>query len=245
MVETTELTDRQVRILKAIIEEYIESAEPIGSEVLEKKYFLGVSPATVRNEMVKLTQSGYLKQPHVSAGRIPTKIAFRFYIDHLMEERKLSVADEVSAREKVWDSRFDFDKLMRGATHALADRSHMLAVAATDTGDVYHSGYANILNLPEFYDIDITKTVLGMIDEGQSLLNLFAQNYEDEAVHFLFGNELGYEFLEPCGLIFTRFEAGPDRSGSLGIIGPSRINYSAIVPLVKYFGQLVQELGQA
>src|SRR4030043_1680526 len=127
-----ELTERQTKILKAVIEEYIENGEAVGSEVLEKKYELGVSPATVRNEMAKLIEAGFLKQPHTSAGRIPTKEAFRFYVDRLMEEKKLSVVDEVAAREKVWDSRFDFDKLMHEATKGLAAKTKTLAVTATD-----------------------------------------------------------------------------------------------------------------
>lgn len=240
----TELTDRQTRILKAIIEEYMETATPVGSENLEKKYELGISPATIRNEMIKLTQAGYLKQPHASAGRVPTKEAFKFYIANLMEEKKLSVADEVAAREKVWDVRFDFDKLMHEATKALAERTRSLAVAATNEGDVYHAGYANILTMPEFYDIDLTRTVLGMLDETKSLLELFARTFGEGPIHFLFGDELGFEFLEPCGMVFTRFEAGPKRSGSIGVIGPARINYSIIIPTVRYFGGLIEELAR-
>lgn len=239
-----ELTDRQTRILKAIIEEYMETATPVGSENLEKKYELGVSPATVRNEMIKLTKAGYLKQPHTSAGRVPTKEAFKFYIGHLMEEKKLSVADEVAAREKVWDVRFDFDKLMHEATKALAQRTQTLAVAATNEGDIYHAGYANILTMPEFYDIDITRTILEMLDETKSLLELFNKAFGEEPIHFLFGDELGFEFLEPCGMVFTRFEAGPKKSGSIGVIGPSRINYSVVVPTVRYFGGLIEELAR-
>lgn len=237
-----ELTDRQIRILKAIIEEYMEAAEAVGSEALEKKYELDVSPATVRNEMARLTTAGYLKQSHASAGRIPTKKAFKFYIDHLMKEKRLSVADEVTAREKVWDARYDFDKLMREATRALAVSTKALAVAGTNEGDLYHAGYANILQLPEFYDIDVTRTVLGMLDESQALLELFAKALGEEPVHFLFGDELGFEFLEPCGMVFTHFEAGPKKSGAIGVIGPNRINYSLVVPRVRYFGNLIEEL---
>ena len=239
-----ELTDRQTRILKSIIEEYMETAEPVGSENLEKKYELGISPATVRNEMIKLTKADYLKQPHTSAGRVPTKEAFKFYIAHLMEEKKLSVADEVAAREKVWDVRFDFDKLMREATKALAQRTQALAVAATNEGDVYHAGYANILTMPEFYEIDVTRTILEMLDETKTLLELFNKAFGEDPMHFLFGDELGFEFLEPCGMVFTHFEAGPKKSGSIGVIGPSRINYSVVVPTVRYFGGLIEELGR-
>jgi heat-inducible transcriptional repressor len=239
-----ELTERQTRILKAIIEEYIQTAEPVGSESLEKKYELGVSPATVRNEMFKLTEVGFLKQPHASAGRIPTKEAFKFYIDHLMEEKKLSVVDEVAAREKVWDVRFDFDKLMHEATKALAERTHSLAVAATEQGNIYHAGYANILGMPEFYDIDVTRTILLMLDETKSLLELFHKSFGEEPIHFLFGDELGFELLEPCGMVFTHFEAGPKRSGSLGVIGSNRLNYPMVIPIVRYFGGLIEELAR-
>lgn len=238
----TELSDRQIKILKSIIEEYMESAEPVGSGVLEKKYELGVSPATIRNEMVALAKAGYLHQPHTSAGRAPTKQAFKFYVEHLMEEEKLSVADEVAAKEKVWDARFDFDKLMRQATKALAEKCRTLAVGATKKGDVYHAGYANILEIPEFYDIDVTRVVLSMLDETDRLLNLFAHSFGEEPVHILLGDELGYELLEPCSMVFAEFDAGPEKSGSLGIIGPARLNYSQVIPVVKYFTNLVEEI---
>jgi len=239
-----ELSERQIKILKAIIEEYIESGEPIGSEVLEKKYELGVSPATVRNEMAKLIEMGYLKQPHTSAGRIPTKEAFRFYIDRLMEEKKLSVVDEVSAREKIWDSRFDFDHLMHQAVKALADQTRSLAVATTKEGDIYHAGYAHILEMPEFFDIDVTRTVLSMLEEISQMRRLFEKTYDENPIHFLFGDELGYDFLEPCGMVFTNFEAGPKKSGSLGIVGSNRLNYPLIIPTLRYFAGLIEELAR-
>jgi len=95
------LTSRQTQILKVIIDEYIETAEPVGSDSLEKKYNLGVSPATIRNEMSLLTKSGYLKQPHTSAGRVPTSGAMKFYVDQLMEEKQMSLTDEVKAKKEI------------------------------------------------------------------------------------------------------------------------------------------------
>ncbi len=221
----------------------METAEPVGSGALEKKYDLGVSPATIRNEMVRLTKNNFLKQPHTSAGRVPTKLAFRFYVDNLMEQRTLSVADEVAAREKIWDARFDFDRLLRQATRALAEKTRMLAVSALDNGEVYHAGSSYLLNLPEFFDIDVTRTVLSLLDEDQSLLGLFGKNFGDEPLHFLFGDELGFDYLEPCGMVFARFEAGNGKSGAVGVIGPNRLNCSLTAPLVQHFGQLIEELG--
>lgn len=239
-----EITGRQVAILKTIIEEYIEGAEPVGSQRIEKKYELGVSPATIRNEMAKLTKLGYLKQPYTSAGRIPTKKAFKLYVEQLMEEKKLSVTEEVAAKEKIWDARYNFDKLMREATRALAEQSRSLAVAATKNGEVYHSGYSYLLDTPEFYDIDVTKTVFSMLDEVQSLLDLFAKSFNEGPIHCLFGEDLGYDFLEPCSMVFTDFEVSPDKKGSLGVIGSCRLDYPRIIPLVRHFGSLIEELAK-
>lgn len=238
-----DLSPRQTLILKSIIEEYIETAEPVGSHVIEKKYSLGVSPATIRNEMAYLIDRGYLRQPHTSAGRIPTSAALRFYVDHLMQEKKMSVAEEVSAKEQVWDSRFNFDKLMRQATLALAARTKTLSIASTDDGDVYYAGVANILDMPEFFDIDVTRTVLSLLDQETKLRQLFFDRaYGDSTVHVVFGQDLGWPYFEPVGMAFTSFAAGRNRRGSLGVIGPSRLNYPQVLPILRYYADLISQM---
>ena len=96
-----DLTERHKNLLRVIIEKYIETAEAVGSETIEKEFSLGVSPATIRNEMVKLTNMGYLKQLHTSAGRVPTSAGMKFYVDQLMEEKSLSLKDEVAIKEEL------------------------------------------------------------------------------------------------------------------------------------------------
>jgi len=236
------LTDRQTRILKAIIEEHIETAEPVGSETLEKKYHLEVSPATVRNEMVKLTEMGFLEQPYVSSGRIPTTLALKFYIQRLMEEKKLGVVDETAVKEKIWDYRRQPNSLFREATRVLADKTASLAVTVTNQGDLYHSGYANILSMPEFFDIDVTKTVLSLIEDFDRLNQFLNQAAGEEIVHALIGEDFATEPLDTCSFIFTNFKTKDKIKGSLGVIGPCRLDYSLVMPTVKYFGQLIEEL---
>src|SRR3990167_5539835 len=128
----TDLTARQLQILKAIIEEFIETAEPVASETLDKKYSLGISPATIRNEMVKLTTGGFLKQPHTSAGRAPTPMGLKYYVDKLMKPKELSVNDEVNVKQKIWDHRSRIDHLLREATKTLASQTKAMSLAATD-----------------------------------------------------------------------------------------------------------------
>jgi heat-inducible transcriptional repressor len=240
----TEITERQKKLLIAVIEWYIDTARPVGSETVEKEFPLGVSPATLRNEMSILERTGFLKKPHASAGRIPTPAGLKFYINELMKEKALSIKEEVLLKEKLWRDRFEFDKLMSGTTRALAERTRSLAVAALEEGRVYHSGMANILDMPEFYDIDLTQTVLALLDEIDGVHRLFARGAGREPTRVLLGEELGVKLLEPCGMVFARFDAGRHRTGNLGVLGPMRLNYSEIVPLVRYFGELISEIAK-
>ena len=240
-----ELTERQIAILKAIIEEYIETAQAVGSETLDKKYNLGISPATIRNEMVKLTEMGHLRQPHTSAGRTPTPMALKFYINQLMKARELSVAEEVAAKEAIWDYRADFDKLLRETTRALAEKTRTLALSTDEKGDLYYAGTANILEMPEFYDIDLTRSLLSLLDRFDFWEELISRTIEGEdPIHLLLGEELGAKYLEPCGFIYIHYEV-PKHKGIIGVLGPCRLNYSYIIPVVRYFGNLIEEIGRS
>lgn len=237
-----QLSERQTRILKHLIDEYIETAAPVGSVTLDKKYNLGVSPATLRNEMVQLTKLGYLSQPHTSAGRTPSPMGLKFYINNLMQAKDLSVTDEVSIKEKVWDYRKELQMALREATKELANRTKALAVSADNSGDVFYSGTANILDFPEFYEIDLTRNVLALMDHFDSLEKIFALGGAEEGIHILLGDDFGMANLSSCGMIFTRFGEGKKYQGTIGVLGPYRFNYSRIVPTVRYFGDLIEEL---
>jgi heat-inducible transcriptional repressor len=239
-----DLTQRQIEILKSLIEEYINTAEAVGSETLEKKHNLSASPATIRNEMVKLTTLGYLKKPHVSAGRVPTPMGMKFYVKQLMKEKELSVAEEVGLKEKVWDLRENEQKFLKELTRSLAAKTKTLAIATTDQGDFFCSGYANLLDLPEFFDIDVTKNLFTMIDEVDYIQNLFSGSLEDEDTQVLIGEELGPRLVGPYGFVFTRYHTPKRLTGEIGIFGPSRLDYTLIVPTVRYFGELIEEVAK-
>ena len=239
-----DLTSRQIEILKTLIEEYIETAEPVGSETLEKKHSLSASPATIRNEMVRLTEYGYLKKTHVSSGRIPTSQAMKFYVKQLMKEKELSVAEEVALKEKVWDLRDKEKEFLQGLTKALAEKTKSLAVTSTDDGEMFFSGYANILEMPEFYDIDLTKSILLAVDEFECFKNIFAGIIDDEDIHVLMDDELGPAFQGALGLVFTHFTTPMNVKGEIGVLGPARLNYNYVIPTVRYFGDLIEEIAR-
>lgn len=239
-----DLTQRQVEILKALIEEYIATAEPVGSETLEKKYGLSASPATIRNEMVNLTKLGYLKKNHTSAGRMPTPNGMKFYVKQLMKEKDLSVTEETAVKESLWDFREKENKFLRKLTKSLADKTKALAIATTQDGDVYCSGYANILDMPEFFDIDVMKTLLSTMDEFEESRKFFA-DIVSEDVQVLLGDELGPDMQgRPYGFVFTHYKTPMQLTGEVGVLGPSRLNYTQIVPTVRYFGDLIEEIAE-
>lgn len=239
-----DISERQKELLRIIIEEYIETAEPVGSESIVNKYSLEVSPATVRNEMMILTELGYLKQPHTSAGRIPTSGALKFYINYLMRDTQLPVKDEVTIKEELWELKHEFNRLLRLATRQLSQRLGTLAVSTTEDGDIYYSGARYILDMPEFYDIDLTKTVLTMLDQQEMIFNLFDRAVGEEPIHILLGDELGQDYLEPIGLVFGHFGTGEKNAGSIGVLGPARMSYQRIIPTIRYFRDLLSEISR-
>ena len=235
------LTSRQTQILKTLIDEYIETAEPVGSSQLEKKYNLGVSPATIRNEMNLLTKSGFLKQPHTSAGRIPTSGAMKFYVDQLMEEKQMSLADEVKAKEEVWDDRGNTDKFLNEITHSLADRTGGMAVAVTQDGSVWQAGHANIFSYPEFGNVGMCASLFGFMDEEDQILDLFFNRFPIETpFDVLFTEDMGLRNL-PVGIVAAHFNI-KGRNGALGVIGPVRQSYASLVPTIRYYRGMLEEI---
>lgn len=237
------LTDRQIQILKAIIEEYINTAEPVGSQTLDKKFNLGISPATIRNEMVRLTKNGFLKQPHTSAGRVPTPMALKFYIQNLMQKKEMSVTDEVSVKEKIWDYRMRREKLLSEATKALAEKTHTLALSATNDGEMYYAGMANLLDILEFYDMITTKSLLSDLDRCDFWWDIFGRCDHSAPYHVLFGEDLKQEHLANCGMVYALVET-PKFACAIGVVGPARLNFPYVIPIVSYFGHLLADISQ-
>lgn len=238
-----DLTNRQTDILRALIKEYTESGEPIGSEMLEKKFKLGVSPATVRNEMVELAKKGYLKKEYFSAGRVPSAKGFRFYIKYLMKEKDMSTGDEVAYKNGIWDERNDVQRLLSHATKILAQRTGLLALAITDNEDLYYSGVGNLLALNEFGDIKMARPFFDRLDElafWEKVL-VKVQAGEDD-LYFMVGEEdLGDPMYEQCASIFSEFE-GANTKGIIGILGPKRMGYEVLTPQLKYFSDLIEQI---
>lgn len=237
----SDLSERQKSLLKMIIEEFISSAEPVSSSHLTSKFRLNVSAATIRNEMAHLIRQGFLDQPHISAGRIPTAMGYRYYIQGLMSEDSLPVLKEVSMKQNVWNSRYEFDKLLRSAAVALSDATHLLSIVSTDDGRIYTSGAVNILDHVEFYDIEVSRAVFNMMD-NYTLLSDILQKRNTTNTCVILGEEFGREQLYPVSAVAKAFTAG-NKKGNLIVLGPSRMPYKEVIPAVRYMSGILEELG--
>jgi heat-inducible transcriptional repressor len=129
MPATEHLTDRQLRVLEAVVQTYVETAEPAGSQTIARRFGLGVSPATIRSIMSELEDKGYLFHPHTSAGRVPTDRAYRAYVDHVMRRSPLSHQERTALKAELQVSRAAVDEVLHRAAQVLGVLTQELGVA--------------------------------------------------------------------------------------------------------------------
>ena len=334
------LDDRKMRILQAIIDDYIDTAEPIGSRTIARKHELGLSSATIRNEMADLEEMGFLAQPHTSAGRIPSDKGYRLYVDHLMKQKELSV-DEIDNIKKSMEIKInEMSQLIRQASAVMSkitrytsiamtpqmkksaikavqvvpiEQGKALIIVITNTGvirnsmvritetippdllikvsnvlnnklsgltieqinlkliqemekeigvagehllpilntvaecinqiddyEVYLDGTTNIFNYPEFRDIQKAKEFLDILDEKDTLCKLLSnldENIRD--VNIQIGSENELKEIRDCSLITTTYSIGETIIGSIGIIGPTRMEYPRVVASLRHMKEMI------
>lgn len=238
-----ELTQRQIDILTAIIHEHTETGQPVGSEIIEKKYKLGVSPATIRNEMVALEKKSYLQKTHFSSGRLPSPKGYRFYITNVMKEKELSTVDEVAYKHSIWDERAKKYRMLSQATRVLAARTGLMSLVATSTGDLYYAGIGNLMDLDEFMDRKLTHNLFSRLDEVNFWEEILRQTLvaSDELLFILGPDDFRDPVFESCASIFGDFET-PTTRGIIGVVGPKHIHYENIAPQIRFFSHLIEEI---
>ncbi len=341
-----ELTDRQKQILRAIVDIYVSTAEPVGSKAIAALPDVSCSSATIRNEMAELTQMGLLEQPHTSAGRVPSPAGYRLYIDQLMQDYRLSLDETRSLNEALALKSQEFDKMMSQVgkmvskmtnlpAYTVATRqsgavakhfdlimtgpgsiilvlmlsgdevknklvklpvsvteqelkllSAVLNASLTDLtaeeitgellekitrsagaagplvplvmdftleclrqqhGDVHLTGQMRLLGQPEYKDAAKAQEVFETLDE-ELISNLPAVLPKDGPVQFLVGPENVAKELKDTSVVMMRFDIGEGMQGTIGVVGPTRMDYAKITAKLGYFaenlGRMFQKGGQ-
>lgn len=226
-----DITERQKTILMAIIKEFMDDANEVGSLSLVEKYDLGVSSATIRNEMVKLMALGLLEKNHISSGRLPTDQALRLYVSKILERSSLNPLVSVEIRQGIFRDRFSKDIVIKSILQILAKETDSVVFLILDD-DIRYYGLANILAFDEFQSIEKIKSVISILEDDVFLKNM-AQKYAGSGVSLLIGGESGVGTLQNCAMAFTKIPFWGKNESYVGIIGSKRMDYSKVIPALR------------
>lgn len=241
------MTDRQREILFAIIEEYAELATPVGSVTLAKLF--DVSSATIRSEMVKLEEMGLIKQPHTSAGRVPTDAGYRLYVNQLQEKMEKKSEEDEEKEEIPTDrttkalatriqAQTRADYAIRSAVDSLVDLTGNLGLATV--GDqLYISGFGNLFSQPEFSQAKQVQAVAKLLDNIKPWLREVSPN---EAINVYIGTENPIGKASNVSLIVSRFRSPFSDRSYIGVLGPTRQSYRRVMSLVRNAGIMLEDI---
>lgn len=337
-----ELNERSQNILEAIVEDYISSAEPVGSRAITRRHSFNLSPASVRNVMSDLEEMGFLCSPHTSAGRIPTEKGFHYYIDSLLQVRNLSMEEENRLRKnyrfkgmKMEDVMQEVGRVMSGLSNytglVMAPKfattvfrqiefvrlsyGRLLVIYVSETGLVQNkviegapdlgareleqisnylnreltglsiqevrekisrelnaestrydklqkqalslsnaalqdeaenlvfvSGTSLMLEQPEFSTPDRMKQIIRTLESKKTLIELLDRSQSAQGVQIFIGSQSQHIEIEGCSLVTSNFSNKKGAIGTLGVIGPVRMTYSQVIPIVDFTAQLVSRI---
>jgi transcriptional regulator of heat shock response len=231
------MQDRQLEILRAIVEEYVATEEPVGSKVIAARHQLGVSPATIRNEMAVLEDQGFITQPHTSAGRIPTNNGYRLFVDKIAEVKPLSTPER-RAIESFLANAHDMDELLERTARLLAQLTNQVAmIRLPDQNRVVVAGTANLARSTHDSAAAL-HPILESLEEQVVLLKLLSNAEGFLAV------KIGDEQPD-SGLTSTSSVSMGYGQGAIGVLGPTRMDYAnsmtAVHAVARYIGRFLSE----
>ena len=236
------LDPRKQKILHAIIKQFIETAEPVGSKTIVISYNLSVSTATIRNDMAQLEELGLITQPHTSAGRVPTQAGYKLYVEELVDfDKARTIANEnikhlneqyklKKAKEKIYDA----VALLSQAT------SNISFATIPDNKRTFYLGVSNILKQPEFVENPLkARHIIEVLEEGTSLVKTLESLNIGSTVKIFIGGENLIEQIESCSIIVTTYEIEGFK-GFIGILGPCRMPYAYNKALLEEVSRLIK-----
>jgi len=230
------ISERQKKILCSIVEQYAEVASPVGSHLLAKIF--EVSSAAIRAEMTELERLGFIKQPHTSAGRIPTDRGYRFYVNNVATENPVN--DSSSRGERALTARIGEgsvpERAIRNTVDTLVELTQNLGVA-TIGKQLYMSGLSNLFGQPEFIHPGQVQEVARLLDNLEPWLREAAPN-QPLSVYIGSENPIGRN--SGCSLIISKFSSPYSDRSFIGVLGPTRQSYKEVMSLVENAGRMLE-----
>lgn len=234
------MDERQSKLLAAIIDQFIQTALPVGSKKLLESGEFTLSSATIRAEMGALEDQGFLEQPHISAGRVPTALGYRVYVKEFMAPvgHEKAVRQKFSSLKEQYFQRKDQER----AYESVGLLSQMIPNVAFATvphkPGVYYLGLANVLRQPEFQNNpSLASSVVEVLEER--LTDLLDHVEVDEKTRYYIGDEHVFPQIQSCSLMVTEYRQR-DRKGMIGILGPMRMDYAYNTVALEMVGELLR-----
>ena len=234
---------RKDQVLAIVVDEYIKSVSPIGSNLIVERYHLDVSPATVRNILADLEEEGFLSHPHTSAGRVPTQSGYRYYVDHLMNEIKILEEEKMRIEREYRQSVKELQGLLEKTSEVLSDLTHYTSIVSIDGSDekVFCKGLSFVAGYPEFRSFERIKQILHMLEGKERILELISRELERK-VDILIGSEIKCEDIDDCSLVISSYKKKNGPSGRIAVLGPTRMDYERVVSTLEYFSELMGKI---
>jgi heat-inducible transcriptional repressor len=232
------MNERLKKILASIIKEYTDTALPVGSKVLAEKYKIAVSTATIRNDMGELEKEGYLYQPHISAGRVPTDKGYRFFVEEIMGEQKLTQAEQKTLQAEILKLKAQNKRLSRTTAKLLSSFSGGLAINSLE-GEFYDFGIGELLSKPEFQKADEFCRMAEALDYIDESIETILKKVKDGETKIFIGKENPIQEISDCSMVVSPYKTKLGERGLLAIIGPKRMEYAKNKSLLDYVKKLI------
>jgi len=225
------LDTRKEQLLAAVVREHAKSAEPVASDTMKDKAGLDISPATIRNEMVALEKAGYLRQPHTSAGRVPTEAGYRYYIAHCLEDK--NVEEDVKELRVIMRGVEEVELRMKRLARSLAGEVREGVFVGFTPQSSYYTGLSYLFEQPEFESVDLVRDLSEIIDNLDRVISeLFDEVVPGVRVYVGTENPFGVN----CGTVLLC--SGTDQP-MMGVLGPMRMDYDRTVAMMKGLERLM------
>lgn len=234
------MNKRQEKILECIVEEYTSTALPIGSKVLVEKYRIDASSATIRGEMVELEEMGYLYQPHVSAGRIPTDKGYRYFVEELMKDKELTKKEQLSLQTELLKLKAKNMRLSRTSAKLLSGITGNLAIGGMLDKDEFDDfGMRELLSEPEFKKLDDVCRLVETMDYIDEMFDKIVKEMKEGEVKIFIGAENPVNKISNCSMIVSPYKLKNGERGVLALIGPKRMKYAKNKSLIEYIKKIL------
>ncbi len=226
------MRERKKRLLDYTIRTYIKTASPVGSSFLAEKYGLGVSSATVRNDLMELESEGYIFQPHISSGRVPTETGYRFWIENFYREKVLGKDNRNKLKNIKNDFESDNDRTVKEFAKCIASFSNSAVVVGFSPDDIYYTGISYLFSQPEFHRYELVCSISEVVDRLDDIIPDFFDNLDDN-VDILIGKD--NPLSNDCSVVISGLEDGR----LFMILGPTRMDYENNVAIIKFLKKLI------